>query len=71
MSPREADGEHLPPRLVDCGLTSRYCSLLASVLSTRSSLTELNLQLNDLSDDGVMVLCEGLRNRACNLLILW
>ncbi|XP_052052612.1 NACHT, LRR and PYD domains-containing protein 1a-like isoform X2 [Apodemus sylvaticus] len=57
--------------LVDCGLTSTYCSLLASVLSARSSLTELNLQLNDLGDDGVMVLCEGLRNRACNLLILW
>ncbi|XP_052052605.1 NACHT, LRR and PYD domains-containing protein 1a-like [Apodemus sylvaticus] len=56
--------------LVDCGLTSRYCSLLASVLSARSSLTELNLQLNDLGDDGVIVLCEGLRNRACNLKIL-
>ncbi|XP_052052607.1 NACHT, LRR and PYD domains-containing protein 1a allele 3-like isoform X2 [Apodemus sylvaticus] len=56
--------------LVNCGLTSRYCSLLASVLSARSSLTELDLQLNDLGDDGVMVLCERLRKHACNLRIL-
>ncbi|XP_031206709.1 NACHT, LRR and PYD domains-containing protein 1a-like isoform X3 [Mastomys coucha] len=56
--------------LVECGLTSTCCSLLAKVLSARSSLTELNLQLNDLGDDGVMMLCEGLRNRACNLHIL-
>ena len=71
MSPREADSEHLPRRLVDCGLTYRYCSLLASVLGARSNLFDLDLQLNDLGDDGVMVLCEGLRNRAHNLLILW
>nr|AGH68335.1 NLR family, pyrin domain containing 1a [Mus musculus] len=57
--------------LVECGLTSTYCSLLASVLSARSSLTELDLQLNDLGDDGVKMLCEGLRNPACNLSILW
>nr|Q2LKV5.1 RecName: Full=NACHT, LRR and PYD domains-containing protein 1b allele 3 [Mus musculus]AAZ40520.1 NACHT-, LRR-, and PYD-containing protein 1 paralog b [Mus musculus]AAZ40521.1 NACHT-, LRR-, and PYD-containing protein 1 paralog b [Mus musculus]AAZ40522.1 NACHT-, LRR-, and PYD-containing protein 1 paralog b [Mus musculus] len=57
--------------LVKCGLTSRYCSLLASVLSAHSSLTELYLQLNDLGDDGVRMLCEGLRNPVCNLSILW
>lgn len=56
--------------LVECGLTSTYCSLLASVLSACSSLRELDLQLNDLCDDGVRMLCEGLRNRACNLRIL-
>ncbi|XP_029401978.1 NACHT, LRR and PYD domains-containing protein 1a-like [Mus pahari] len=57
--------------LVECGLTSTACSLLASVLSASSSLTELDLQLNDLGDDGVQLLCEGLRNPACNLNILW
>uniref|UniRef100_A0A8C6HYH8 NLR family, pyrin domain containing 1A n=1 Tax=Mus spicilegus TaxID=10103 RepID=A0A8C6HYH8_MUSSI len=57
--------------LVECGLTSTYCSLLASVFSACSSLTELDLQLNDLGDDGVRMLCKGLRNPACNLSILW
>nr|XP_034362222.1 NACHT, LRR and PYD domains-containing protein 1a-like isoform X1 [Arvicanthis niloticus] len=57
--------------LVECGLTTTYCSLLASVLSVNSSLTELDLQLNDLGDDGVRLLCDGLRNPACNLSILW
>ncbi|XP_028641787.1 NACHT, LRR and PYD domains-containing protein 1b allele 3-like [Grammomys surdaster] len=56
--------------LVECDLTSTHCSLLAKVLSVRSSLTELDLQLNDLGDDGVRLLCEGLRNPACNLSIL-
>ncbi|XP_021068344.1 NACHT, LRR and PYD domains-containing protein 1 [Mus pahari] len=56
--------------LVECGLTFGYCSYLASVLSAHSCLTELYLQKNDLSDSGVRMLCEGLRNPACNLSIL-
>ncbi|XP_034360918.2 NACHT, LRR and PYD domains-containing protein 1a-like [Arvicanthis niloticus] len=56
--------------LVDCGLTSTYGSLLALALSAHSSLTAADLQLNDLGDYGVKLLCEGLRNRGCNLSIL-
>ncbi|OBS72365.1 hypothetical protein A6R68_13066, partial [Neotoma lepida] len=57
--------------LVNCGLTSNSCVYLASVLRFSSSLTELNLQLNDLGDHGVRWLCEGLRSPNCNLRILW
>nr|ABI18118.1 NACHT-, LRR-, and PYD-containing protein 1 paralog b [Mus spretus] len=56
--------------LVDCHLTSTYCSLLASLLRDHPSLTELDLQLNDLGDDGVRMLCLGFRNHAGNLSIL-
>ncbi|KAL1779885.1 NACHT, LRR and PYD domains-containing protein 1a-like [Sigmodon hispidus] len=56
--------------LVNCGLTSRHCVDLASVLRDSLSLAELDLQLNDLGDHGVSLLCEELRNPDCNLRIL-
>ncbi|ERE67247.1 NACHT, LRR and PYD domain-containing protein 1 [Cricetulus griseus] len=56
--------------LLNCGLTSRHCEDLTSVLKASSSLTELDLQLNDLGDHGVRLLCEGFRNPACKLRIL-
>ncbi|XP_060220988.1 NACHT, LRR and PYD domains-containing protein 1a-like [Meriones unguiculatus] len=56
--------------LVNCGLTSSHCKVLASVIKTCSSLAELDLQLNDLGNHGVRLLCKALRNLACTLSIL-
>ncbi|XP_013377614.1 PREDICTED: NACHT, LRR and PYD domains-containing protein 1-like isoform X2 [Chinchilla lanigera] len=58
-------------RLVSCGLTASYCQDLVSVLSASCSLTELDLQQNDLGNNGVQLLCQGLRLPTCQLTLLW
>lgn len=60
-----------PPRLVGCGLTSRCCGALAAALSDSPRLTELDLQQNKLGDEGVRLICGGLRHPSCRLALLW
>ncbi|XP_074163323.1 NACHT, LRR and PYD domains-containing protein 12-like [Sminthopsis crassicaudata] len=43
-----------------CHLPPSACQDLASILSVNQNLTELDLSLNDLGDQGVKSLCEGL-----------
>ncbi|XP_036892161.1 NACHT, LRR and PYD domains-containing protein 1-like, partial [Sturnira hondurensis] len=56
--------------LIRCGLTSACCQDLASMLSDSPSLTELDLQQNDLGDLGMRLLCKGLRQPTYHLRLL-
>ncbi|XP_067222143.1 NACHT, LRR and PYD domains-containing protein 3-like [Chanodichthys erythropterus] len=55
-------------KLDKCGMTEESCTSLASALSLKtSSLTDLDLSINDLQDSGVKKLCVGLQNPHCRL----
>ncbi|XP_030216285.1 NACHT, LRR and PYD domains-containing protein 3-like, partial [Gadus morhua] len=54
-------------RLNGCHLSERCCEALASVLSSSSSLRELELSTNDLQDSGVKLLSAGLGSPHCTL----
>ncbi|XP_067307386.1 NACHT, LRR and PYD domains-containing protein 3 [Pseudorasbora parva] len=55
-------------KLDKCGMTEKSCTALASALSSEtSSLTHLDLSINDLQDSGVKKLCVGLHNPHCKL----
>ncbi|XP_043953449.1 NLR family CARD domain-containing protein 3-like isoform X2 [Gambusia affinis] len=57
--------------LSGCNLSERSCEALSSLLSsTSSSLKDLDLSNNDLTDSGVKLLCEGLMSPNCELEIL-
>ncbi|XP_051744811.1 uncharacterized protein LOC127509829 isoform X15 [Ctenopharyngodon idella] len=78
----DLDGEKLSALLMDshskveimtlnnCELTEKSCSVLATVLSSKTILKELNLNNSCLLDSGVKEICEGLKNPVCKLKIL-
>ncbi|XDV28509.1 hypothetical protein PO909_031807, partial [Leuciscus waleckii] len=57
-------------KLNNCELTEKSCSVLATVLSSKTILKELNLNNSRLLDSGVKEICEGLKNPVCELKIL-
>ncbi|XP_072552174.1 NACHT, LRR and PYD domains-containing protein 3-like [Salminus brasiliensis] len=50
-----------------CNLTEQSCALLASALSSNSSVRQLDLSTNNLHDSGVKLLSAGLENPQCKL----
>ncbi|XP_026108288.1 ribonuclease inhibitor-like [Carassius auratus] len=57
-------------KLNNCRLTEKSCSVLATVLSSKTILKEINLNNSRLLDSGVKEICEGLKNPVCELKIL-
>ncbi|XP_048103435.1 NACHT, LRR and PYD domains-containing protein 12-like [Alosa alosa] len=54
-------------RLAECKLSEKSCGILAAVLQSPNSLTELDLSHNDLGDSGVQLLSKGLSSPNCKL----
>uniref|UniRef100_A0A673HXP3 Uncharacterized protein n=1 Tax=Sinocyclocheilus rhinocerous TaxID=307959 RepID=A0A673HXP3_9TELE len=57
-------------RLNNCKRTKKSCSVLATVLFSKTILKEMNLNNSRLLDSGVKEICEGLKNPVCELKIL-
>ncbi|KAM5299640.1 NACHT, LRR and PYD domains-containing protein 3 [Ctenodactylus gundi] len=70
-SPQASHGHRLVRRLASCSLTSSLCRGLFLALSSRQSLTELDLSDNALGDPGVSTLCETLQQPSCGIRRLW
>ncbi|XP_042559905.1 NLR family CARD domain-containing protein 3-like [Clupea harengus] len=54
-------------RLAECTLTEKSCGIVATVLQSPNSLTELDLSNNVLRDSGVQLLSNGLFSPHCKL----
>ncbi|XP_073716289.1 NACHT, LRR and PYD domains-containing protein 3-like [Misgurnus anguillicaudatus] len=54
-------------KLCGCDVTDEGCAALASALRSNSHLRDLNLSYNKLSDSGVKLICDVLKNPNCKL----
>eukprot|EP00071_Canis_lupus_P037879 XP_022271436.1 NACHT, LRR and PYD domains-containing protein 3 isoform X2 [Canis lupus familiaris] len=54
-----------------CHLTGECCQDLCNALYTNEYLRDLDLSDNALGDEGMQVLCEGLKQPSCKLQTLW
>ncbi|KAL2086046.1 hypothetical protein ACEWY4_017105 [Coilia grayii] len=54
-------------RLAGCNFTAKSCEIVAAVLQSPNSLTEMDLSYNDLGDSGVELLSEGLSSPHCKM----
>ncbi|XP_073918276.1 NACHT, LRR and PYD domains-containing protein 12-like isoform X3 [Castor canadensis] len=54
-----------------CHLTGACCQDLCNALCTNEHLRELDLSDNALGDEGMQILCEGLKHPSCKLHTLW
>ncbi|XP_040891396.1 NACHT, LRR and PYD domains-containing protein 12-like [Toxotes jaculatrix] len=54
-------------RLQGCGVTSQACVYLATALTQSPKLRELDLSRNEIGDDGLRHLSDGLRSAQCQL----
>ncbi|EPY73630.1 hypothetical protein CB1_002684003 [Camelus ferus] len=54
-----------------CHLTGECCQDLCNALYTNEHLRDLDLSDNALGDEGMQVLCEGLKHPSCKLQTLW
>ncbi|GAB5584808.1 NACHT [Prionailurus iriomotensis] len=54
-----------------CHLTGECCQDLCNALFTNEYLRDLDLSDNALGDEGMQVLCEGLKHPSCKLQTLW
>ncbi|XP_048217085.1 ribonuclease inhibitor isoform X1 [Perognathus longimembris pacificus] len=59
--------QHQVVRLDDCGLSEVRCRDLSSALQANPALTELSLRNNELGDEGVHLVLQGLKSPTCKI----
>ncbi|XP_077920129.1 NACHT, LRR and PYD domains-containing protein 12-like [Halichoerus grypus] len=68
---RHSNGKVEKLELWTCRLTGECCQDLCSALYTSEYLRDLDLSDNALGDEGMQVLCEGLKHPSCKPQTLW